>query len=84
MGRNIKYEDIFKHELTAFPMALAPNGVISTPSNKSELGKIIETFTASCKELPLAKYKTCHIFDGMALIQGNLPMQNRSETMQIF
>lgn len=71
MGRNIKYEDIFKYELTTYPMSLAPTGILSTPSNKSNLGNIIETFTRSCKDLPSGNYdKSCHLFDGMALIQG--------------
>ncbi|CAG9760339.1 unnamed protein product [Ceutorhynchus assimilis] len=71
MGRHSNYADIFKHELTAYPMSLAPTGILSTPSNKSNLGNIIEKFTSSCKDLPPGNSgETFHVFDGMALIQG--------------
>ncbi|XP_072398756.1 uncharacterized protein [Diabrotica undecimpunctata] len=72
IGRDINYEDVFKHELTAYSMSLAPAGVLSVPSNKSALGSIIEQFTVTSKYLllPLQNHKTCHIFDGMSLIQA--------------
>ncbi|CAH1115223.1 unnamed protein product [Psylliodes chrysocephalus] len=70
MGRNIKYKDIFKDELTTYPMSLAPTGILSTTSNKSNLENIIKKFTRSCNDLPSRNFgKICHVFDGMTLIQ---------------
>ncbi|XP_031340958.1 uncharacterized protein LOC116169072 [Photinus pyralis] len=71
MGRNINYEDIFRHELTHFPMSLTANGQLGTPSHKSALGNILEKYTQSCTMLPPEKEntKTCHIYDGMSIVQ---------------
>lgn len=71
MGRNIGFKEIFKHELTSSPMALAVNGILATPSNKSALGEIIENSIEDksyCIPFNSNDDNLCHIFDGMAIV----------------
>jgi hypothetical protein len=89
MGRNVDYSQIFQHELTTFPMSLTINGQLNTPSNKSALGNIIESHAQFVnKNLPnVENTKTCHIFDGMSIVQSlGKPKQCRTfgEYSQIF
>jgi hypothetical protein len=57
------YGQIFQHELPTFPMSLAINGQLNTPSNKSALSNIIESHARFVnKNLPREENaKTCHI-----------------------
>lgn len=40
MRRTIDYQEIFKHELSDFPVSLTVHGEINLPSNKSALGNV--------------------------------------------
>ncbi|KAJ8943944.1 hypothetical protein NQ314_009608 [Rhamnusium bicolor] len=73
MGRKINYQDIFKHELTSYPMALALNDdILITPSNKSALGAILESYgpTATSNFPHTNNSAMCYIYDGMSLVQS--------------
>lgn len=71
MGRNVEYNEIFQYELTPFPMSLTVNGQLNTPSHKSALGAIVQEYTQCVNKLPpvMDNAKTCHIFDGMSVVQ---------------
>lgn len=52
MGRSVNYNELFNHEITPYPMALAQNGILNIPTNKSALGDIIKKNTSFVSVLP--------------------------------
>lgn len=66
--RNILLETIYSHELTDYPLSLTKDGVLSVPSQKSNLGLILQQYGKVLSDV-LPEKKSCVVVDAMSIIQ---------------
>ena len=68
-GRKVDLKRLLCHELSPVPLALADTAGRLRPTNKAELGKVLQE-GVSFEALPETNLKTCTIIDGQALVQA--------------